>query len=111
MVNMASFFVQLLLLLFIDPLSCELTANKRGFELISVGQIISDAHPHHPSCVVQQAALHTLPCLQLVSLHGQSVGIGIHSVCDGQTEFLLLKEDLLTKHLILALAHPQLDDL
>lgn len=68
---MASFCVQLLLLLFMDPLSCALlTANERGFELISVGQIISDVHPHHPSCVVQQAALHTLPCLQLVSLCG-----------------------------------------
>lgn len=111
MVNGASFSLRLLVLLFVGPLSYALlTANERGFELISVGQVISDAHPHHPSCLVQQVALHTLPCLWLVSHHGQSLGVVLHPVCDGQTPFLVLKEDLLTRHLVLALAHPQLDD-
>lgn len=105
-----SFSVQLLVLLFVGPLSYVLlTANERGFELVSVGHIISDAH--HPSCLPQQVALHTLPCLRLVSHHGQSLGVVLHSVYDGQTAFLLPQEDLLTRHLVLALAHPQLDDL
>lgn len=109
MVNV-SFSVQLLLLLFLGLLSyAMLTANERGFELVSVGQIISDAH--HPSCLLLQVALHTLPCLWLVSHPGQSLGIVLHSVYDGQTAFILPEEDLITRHLVLALAHPELDDL
>lgn len=56
---MASLSVRLLLLPLMGPSSYALlAANKEGSECpVSVGQIISDAHPHHPSCLLQRGTL------------------------------------------------------